>query len=484
MSQPNPNLEAGLQIGDYMLVSQLELGPDRQVWLGEQVSVKREVEIICYYGPDPDGFLADIRVKAMVEDSIFGLVYEAVPTEEFIACAREALPEKSLFSISNGQQYLKPIEVTRIINQVAGALRNLDKRGIARNDFDGSDIRLAPDNSVRIRNLAIAGPQHDDSPSRQAFAGVLRPLLQIGEPGATRMGTLLDYIEGTENQEAIPWSQAEKLSQQVDEQLSASVIPSTRSTPIIESKKGYRGTMIAGLICGLIAIIIGFFVFQNDELTFETGLVITVPEGRYPRPNGGIVELKSFRIDATEVTIGEYADFMIAWQTMKPEARKKLFPSNVPDDKTNIRPAGWNTYFPLARGQKTWDGRKISLDCPVMGVDWWDARAFAKWQRGRLPTEQEWWAAVNSIKATSDKKSEWGPVGGPSEAIYGLHGNVSEWAGKFSKDPAFPIDSAKPVALGGSFLKTSKDALTREWLDSPSIRRADLGFRVVYPAEE
>ncbi|MGJ8725090.1 MAG: formylglycine-generating enzyme family protein [Roseibacillus sp.] len=484
MSQQIPVLESGLQIGDYTLGSLIESDIDRQVWSGEQVSVKREVEVVCYYGPDPDGFLTDIRVKAIVEDGVFGLVYEAIPTEEFIAFAREALPSKSLASVAHDRQHLLPIEVTRVIAQVAGAMNTLERRGIARTDFDGKDIRLGLNNTVRIRNLAKAGPAADDNSSRQAFASVLRQLLEFGQPGATRMGTLLDYIEGTELQEPIPWSRAEKLAHQVDEQLGAATIPPPRSTPILESKKSLRGTMIAGLIFGVISIIIGIFAFQSGGDEVELDLVLTVPEGRYPRPNGGLIKLSPFRIDASEVTIEEYSEFMIAWQSMTQQKRQALWPEDIPEDKTNVRPAHWNQYFPLARAQKTWEGRKMALDCPVIGVDWWSAQAYATWKNGRLPTEQEWWAASSSLATANKQRKQWGPVGGPGEKIYGLAGNVAEWAAERSKNPAFPIDSAKPVVLGGSFKKIRDSSLTREWVDNPSVQRDDIGFRLVYSVKQ
>ena len=480
-----PNLQPGLQIGDYVLGSQIQSAADQQVWLGEQVSVKREVEIVCYFGSNPEEFLADIRVKAMVEDGVLGLVYEAVPTEDFIAFAREVLPQKSLASIVADRQHLLPVEVTRIIAQIAATFHSLENRKIAREDFDGQDIRLTPQNVVRIVNIAKAGTPQNDQTSRQALSKALNGLLKTGEPGATRMGTLIAYIKGTSTQEAIPWKQVEKLAKQVDEQLSEAKIPPPRSTPILENKRSARGVMIAGLILGLIAAIIGVIVLQKDEPTFEVGQTVTISAGRYLRPNGGLVELKAFRIHAAEVTIDEYNEFMEAWQMLSASDREKLWPSNRPDDKITVRPAEWNSYFPKARAQQTWKGRNISLDCPVFGVDWWDAQAFAKWKKGRLPTEQEWWAASSSVKNASKTDNDWRPVGGPEqEKVYGLNGNVAEWAANSSKNPAFPIDSAKPVALGGSFSKPSKDALYREWLDSRSIRRDNLGFRVVYPEQQ
>ena len=484
LNQSIPALDPNLQIGDYVLGQRLEVYDDRQIWLGQQVSVKRKVEIVCYYGPDPEGFLADVRVKARVEDGLLGLVYEAIPTEQFIAFAREVLPQKSLASIAHERLHLLPVEVTRIISQVAASLHTLEKRGIAHNDFTGKDIRLGPDNTVRIHNIAKDGPRLDDSESRHALADALRKLLKIGQPGATRMGTLLDYIEGTETQPAIPWSQAEKLAGQVDDQLSMANVPTQRTAPVMESRKSFQGIMIAGFIFGFIALILGIIVLQDSSSDFEPGLVMTIPSGRYPHPDGGLVEMDSFHIDATEVTIGEYAEFLTAWQALTRAQRQRFWPANKPEDKINVRPQDWNTYYPLARSQGVWKGLDMALNCPVIGVDLWDAKTYAKWKKGRLPNEQEWWAASSSLQAAGKQKNHWRPVGGPKEKICGLDGNVSEWSNEYSKNPAFPIDSPKPVLLGSSFTRPSKDSLYREWVESPSLRRNDVGFRVVYSVEQ
>lgn len=484
MSQSTPILEPGQQIGDYLLTALVETAVDRQLWIGEQISVKREVEISCYFGPAPQEFLDDIRIKAMVEDGIFGLVYEAVQAEGLIAFAAEVLPAQSLAVLAREGQFLSPIEVTRVISQVAGALSALDKRGIARHDFGANDIRIGPQNVIRIKNIARAGTPSDDNSSRYAFAESLKQLLEFGRPGATRMETLLEYIKGTETQAPIPWAQANSLAQQVEGQLKASPNPPPRSTPILQSRNSGKGIMIAGLICGFIALIAGLFVFLDTTPDVETELVVTVPAGRYPRPNGGLIELSAFRIDATEVTIGEYSEFMNAWQMMSSEQRNQLWPPTRPSDKSNVRPENWNEYYTIARAKGTWKGREITPDCPVTGVDWWDASAYAKWKMGYLPSEQDWWASASSIAAATNQKSDWGPVGGPGEKIYGLKGNVAEWAGAFSKDPAFPISSPKPLILGGSFQQQDKGALTREWVDNPSIRREDLGFRVAYRVEQ
>lgn len=484
MSKSLPYLEPGLQIGDYSLKSLVDSSEFQQVWLGEQISVKREVELVCYYGPNTDDFVADIRVKARVEDDVLGLVYEAFPTDQFIAFARELLPARSLHSIIQDEAQLSPREVNEVIKTVGGELDLLSKKEIAVRPFTAHDIRLSPTLEVRIDNIAKAGPVVDEQSSRDEFTSSLRQLLRIGEPGATRMSTLLDYIQGTETQAPISWQQAREYAKQVEEQLSASTNPHFRNEPVMASHKFRPGVMIAGIIFGLITLVIGIFAFRDNDPEIKLDRVVTIPSGKYPRPNGGTAELAAFKIDANEVTIEQYSLFLTAWQRMDEKERKKLWSKNTPESKTSPRPEGWNDYFPLARSQKSWQGLQMSLDCPVMGLDWWDAQAYAKWKGGRLPTELQWWAATTSTLSAGEKENKWGPTGGPGDMLYDLTGNVSEWAGKFSKNPAFPIESPKPVVLGGSYAKGKKGALSREWLSSPSVRRPDLGFRVTYAVEQ
>ena len=52
----------------------------------------------------------------------------------------------------------------------------------------------------------------------------------------------------------------------------------------------------------------------------------------------------------------------------------------------------------------------------------------------------------------------------------------------FFNHPANPLGERKWVIIGGSYLKPGSNALTREWTDDRSLRRADLGFRVVFEA--
>jgi formylglycine-generating enzyme required for sulfatase activity len=129
------------------------------------------------------------------------------------------------------------------------------------------------------------------------------------------------------------------------------------------------------------------------------------------------------------------------------------------------------------------------MDTPVVGVDWWDAAAYAEWKKGRLPSQEEWFAALRLKvgQPAAIPPSDWIAVTSETSdrippGLLGMAGSVCEWTGQLAADPANPLGARQWVIIGGSYLKAGSNALTREWTPDRSLRRADLGFRLVFDA--
>jgi len=201
------------------------------------------------------------------------------------------------------------------------------------------------------------------------------------------------------------------------------------------------------------------------------------------------VTVPSFWMDAHEITVAEFAEFVKAAGC-----------------KTDAEKFGWSEVFDAKAGEwlkadgadwKHPDGLKSTAkpDEPVTQVSWNDAVAYATWAKKRLPTEAEWeYAARGGLMG---RKYSWGddlqpngkcvanwwqgvfpeknlcedgyigraPVGKFPPNGYDLHdmaGNVWEWCADWfgenyyrqspSDNPKGPAEGMERVIRGGSWL--------------------------------
>ena len=86
--------------------------------------------------------------------------------------------------------------------------------------------------------------------------------------------------------------------------------------------------------------------------------------------------MPAFSLAAHEVTIGEYDDFLRTLDGLPADRRNAYDHASQPAAKSGHLPADWDEMLAAAKSGGQWQGRAMSMACPVVNVDWWDAMAY------------------------------------------------------------------------------------------------------------
>ena len=109
------------------------------------------------------------------------------------------------------------------------------------------------------------------------------------------------------------------------------------------------------------------------------GVFLGARAAEYP----GTQRVDDFRIDVTEVSVGQFRAFM--------SARGRATYAETSGGGSEYA-GGW-----LQRPGWQWNapyGRPAADDEPVVHVTWFEAREYCEWRGGRLPTDEEWTLAA------------------------------------------------------------------------------------------
>lgn len=191
-------------------------------------------------------------------------------------------------------------------------------------------------------------------------------------------------------------------------------------------------------------------VYDIEDLTLMTrarvdaeARLVLVPAGSFIYQKDEERKLPAFYIDKYEVTNAEYGVFL---DYIKKTGDHSFCHPDEPKNKDHT-PKDW--------GKERTD----QPNCPVTGVDWFDAYAYARFVGKRLPTEEEWERAA---RGTSGRSFPWGSSKDDSEWVNSS--NADGFAG------IAPVDSlpAGESECGCANMMGNAEEWTASWLNETS----------------
>jgi formylglycine-generating enzyme required for sulfatase activity len=212
------------------------------------------------------------------------------------------------------------------------------------------------------------------------------------------------------------------------------------------------------------------------------------------------MKIKAFLISKTEISNQEYFEFIEAGGYQKSEYWKELIAAK----DLNLPGAGFDRVQSFIdqtgnTGPSTWKNGKYAdgkANHAVEGVSWFEAVAYCRWKKVRLPNESEWeyaargtdqrifpWGngydVLKEIQTGAAAKKDRSPFG-----VCDLATNVSEWVNdSWTLYPGCPLatqtyDEPMGIVRGGNVYSSSYERLTtfRRML-SKVDRLPGVGFR-------
>jgi formylglycine-generating enzyme required for sulfatase activity len=521
---PEDALTVGTRLGDYKLLREIQRDADFALYEAEQTSIGRRVALKTLYRKHRrditwvQGFVNEASARASVNHPAISLVYECDQELGVNFYTLELVDAPSLGDLERRRSELEESALWKILESVGDALAYLRDQDMSHRLITAQSILMLKSGEPRIANpvRGRGAPLSVEEERRQLefLANAVAPFMR--KSGADPdLVSLVDRM-GADRIDAVNTIDGLKRSlSPADPNEGLSAVELARMT----EQKSNQTAIISGVVIGLFiaAAVIVFLVFGSKPETRDLESFTAIPAGKFAFQDSDEVDLSEFWIGQYEVTIGEYENFLKDLAAF-PDKLAKIRHADQPENKTSYEPERWSEVLTAARRGGRFLGGKIDMNCPIIGVDWWDANAYSIWRGGRLPTEQEWEKAArgrsgnrfpwgdtmvpeNFNSGLDYESSEdvgagdidgfkyWNPVDAmrDDESRYGvvdLAGNVSEWTATWGAHPESP-DKRVPLKRGASFAaKSDFELIVRRASESAEERNFWSGFRVASDTAE
>jgi len=531
-----PDELVGIDVGNYHVEAKIEHGSQGPIYRALQTNMGRQVRLYTLdrkLAHDPleiERFMSNASAKANVRHPYILAVYEAGESDGVYFYSCEHVACRSLRSTREAGNSLDERTALQAMKVAAEVLAYFAREDITHNFLSENSVFIGPNKRPRIANIAAQevakkfGIAEEMKELGRIIAGVL--------PESSQTLGVRKFASSLASGDTAAFPDWNALSQKIA-MMEPTVAPEDAykleaqeraATRVIEvARKRQRRSMIissAVSLC-LLGLALGslwWFLFRPKGGDVRiSNRMIEIPGGDFIYQDGQKLSLPTFFIDEHEVTIGQYAEFLKYLEQHPEEASKFDHPAQ-PKGKSHV-PAEWADqnlatgpmlgYYARAKKWGKYHDASLDVNCPVFGVDWFDAFAYARWKGRRLPTEQEWekgargtqgfkypWGnepdvtKVNSGNdldpnpkngGEKDGYKRWSPVDAKREdrspfGVMDTAGNVSEWTASLDTDPRMSSEKI-PVIRGGNW-KNPDYGITRRVLLLTDLQADDaLGFR-------
>lgn len=524
------------ELGDYALIEVLHETEDTLTFVAKQRTIDRTVALVLlkpHRCADPAAvatFQEDVKAKARVTHPRIAAVFESSEQDGHVFYTREMVAGQDIVSLrAQGNRYEMTM-VWDLLKAVCDSFLYYEKNQLGYRAFQAEGLVLIHEEPY-LANLATSNLT-EASVFGDSLVAIRESFWRLFRAEDTHLPDVRQFFARMDPNHKHVFKDWQELLRacNVAAQVTSTETPEVQTGPALKAASGLaqvetkemrelslaatqaKSRLLGVLIMLLLALAVGigwWWLHSRQPLTPAANPMVNIPGGGFVFGKGETRELDDFVLSQYEITIAQYAKFLAELK-----GTSVYNHVNQPKQKKGHQPKDWSNFYAAALARGIYKGQAIDINCPIVGVDWWDAYAYARWRGGRLPTEEEWERAARGIKGfdfpwgadpdpiksntggdydpnpgaggEDDGFSAWGSVDQlgddiSPEGLIGMGGNVSEWTATLEADPNEP-GAVTAVVKGASFMTKEIVDLTHRSMHSLSKASMSRGFRIAADA--
>lgn len=450
-----------IQLGAYTLTSVLSEDERTVSFYAVQTTMERDVVVTVLRpefsaGEGLTDFVSLVRAKASIQYHAMGSVYEALNTDGYWYYTREFVSGIRLPEMCAAGRKLSVAQCIKLIRAVADSCDYFDVHGVETVPLNLEHFTLGEGDVFRFANPVRCGMRDlQTSESTMAeLAVAMEPFLPVNQPGQTRIRTLCEWMKNGYEGHKLKLYEIQETLDTIEAQLGSFASGPAEAAGAARFdwrslwiNPSLRWKVLAG--GGVLAVLLLLLLFmgRGNSLLSADAAASSGHDESFVVLDGAA----AYRVPSRAVSIGDYAIFLSSIESMTPMMRRKM-EEGIPAGKKH-EPDDWAAMYKAARTKGSWEGMPLTLDSPVVNVDYWDALAYGRFMGGMLPDKKVW---------------------GEISQHAGAQLPVRVWTGFKELDPSrtMDFDLSHAIDAGHGVL---------QYLPESGMRKKDLGFRIIFP---